>query len=188
MNEQNNYPRVTHIISQILLPPDYFAGRDTRLGEYVHLSIDYLERGVLDEASLDEQIKSYVEQYKIWKKREGFIPLLTEFELSDTVLKLAGRVDLIGRINGQRFLIDIKTGSEDDWHILQLSAYYMMYHEKETKVGNLYLKPFGHKFIIYSPDKLMRAWDLFKSALNVYHYRATKGRTISDGKLTEEID
>lgn len=180
MNQPANYPRVTHIISEILLPENYFSGRDTKKGEYVHLAIDFFEKRVLDEKSLDERLRAYLDQYVLWKMENKVDVLLSEYEITDSVYGITGHIDLLAKIEDERYIIDVKTGNNDDWHIIQLAAYQMIYREP-VKVANLYLKPFGHKFVVYGADDARRAWELFKSALSVFNYKKSK-KGVKDGR------
>lgn len=178
-----SYPRVTEIIRETLLPPDYYKYSDTTLGTYVHLSIQYRDENTLDYNSLDKKLVGYIQAYENWL--DDYKPQIISSEKTfvHSILEYQGTPDkLVSIVNGlsetQFYVVDIKTGQPSRWHKIQLAAYrrLVMNDEEMDKRGfwgiaNLYLSPKTYKFVIYDISDLINADKLFLSALEVYKFR-----------------
>jgi hypothetical protein len=96
-----------------------------QVGTWVHQTIAWYEHGTLDESTLSEGIRPYLESYKLFKKATGFEPILPLIEtpMWSPNWRFSGTPDLPGRI-GDRFVIgDLKTGSKRAGDIVQIAAY-----------------------------------------------------------------
>lgn len=137
-------PSVSTIIND-LLGSDYskidpfYANRGTA----VHKAIELHLHGNLNVDSLDDHVLPY---FKAWCKFEAetnFTVEKSELKVFSKRLWVAGTLDLIGTIAGQRFLLDIKTGSKQKWHALQTAGYCLCLSETddgfEPKRGSIYL-------------------------------------------------
>lgn len=105
---------VTEIIKEaglIYESDPWYMGR----GQAVHAATEYHDRGTLDESTVAEEIRGYLEAWKKYRADTGYTPRLIEQELYHPVYKYCGRIDREGR--------DIKSGSFVKWHLLQGAAY-----------------------------------------------------------------
>ena len=134
-------PSVSTIIND-LLGSDYskidpfYAERGTA----VHKAIELHLQGELDESSLDEHVLPYFNGFKKFQKETGFEVEVTELRIFSRDLWFAGTLDLIGKIDGKKYLLDIKTGQKQKWHSIQTAGYAIGYGEKEIKRGCIYVK------------------------------------------------
>lgn len=110
-----------------------------------------------------------------WLVENKVKPLGYEAEVKDTRLRLIGHFDLLGEIDGDKYLIDYKTSKKiDKTYVLQLAAY--SYLTKKT------LKMDVNKGIILRIDKesgelevvryenLKPFWAIFKAGYSFYRF------------------
>ena len=153
------YPSVTEILS--------FGGsydfsnvsretlrRKAYIGTAVHKACELHDQGTLDESSVAEQIKGYVDAWKSFVKISKFKMTENEVVVVSKAHGYAGRLDSIGKINGLMCLVDIKTSVSISRAVgLQTEAYRLAYEEMTgKKLKNRYcvqLKKDG-KFKIYA--------------------------------------
>jgi hypothetical protein len=121
------------------------AGRGTR----VHMACQYFDEGDLDENTISDEVRPYLEQYKLalaahdiqvdWNEKRRYHP----------VYLYAGSADKGARVAGVPSIIDIKTGKEEAWHFLQLGPYGKLVEAEypHKKYYDLYLKPDGFKLV-----------------------------------------
>jgi hypothetical protein len=98
-------PSVTHILKQEGFCPTfeqidpYYLMR----GSYVHKTTELWEAGTLDEDTLDDQLRPYLESYKSAKRDKGFEILSIEVKKWDNLYRFAGIIDRI--ISGSKSYI-----------------------------------------------------------------------------------
>lgn len=170
--------RVTSIIKEIILPPNYYDGLvDTTKGTYVHQAISYLVNDNLDETSLDKRLVPYIEAFKKFMADNKFKPIVAEKTLESKIYGYQGTPDLIGEMNGDRWVVDIKTGRPEKWHAIQLCAYKKLVNENGNGLGpvdrlaNLYLNNGKYKFIEISYLEQEEGEAIFLSALKIWNFR-----------------
>ena len=93
-------------------------------------------------------------------------------------MPFAGTVDVIWQIDGHE-LIDLKTGSPEPWHRVQVQAYSWLYHRatgiKPKRLGVLYVPHAGDAVPAYMPvTRSPRDWAAFTAALSLLIYRETR--------------
>lgn len=153
----------------------YYDQAATR-GTYVHQALEWLDRGELDETSIDPQLAGYIQAYRRFLLDCHAGPLhLYEQRLCDPILGYAGTVDRVRFIGQQLSVMDIKTGPPAPWHALQLAAYAALVKEPLkaplVRRWGLYLSADGtYRCVPYS-DR--RDWDVFKAALLVAQFKRT---------------
>ena len=134
-------PSVSTIIND-LLGSDYskidpfYAERGTA----VHKAIELHLTGELDESSIDEHVAPYFEAFKKFQRDTGFELEVTELRVFSRELWFAGTLDLIGHIDGKKYLLDIKTGQKQKWHNIQTAGYAIGFGERDIKRGCIYVK------------------------------------------------
>lgn len=65
-------------------------------------------------------------------------PFAVETSLFNELPKYAGTLDLFGKINNERYILDLKTGMQYDSHVIQAGAYWNAL-KKKPKVMFIYL-------------------------------------------------
>ncbi len=100
--------------------------RARKRGRAVHLASEFLDKGILDWSSLDEEIAACTRAYEQFKKDYGFKVQLSEFQVLIVVgaKKCAGRLDRVGLIQGKPYVLDLKTTAQEmaSWR-LQTAGY-----------------------------------------------------------------
>lgn len=90
-------------------------------GRAVHAAINLDEQHLLDEASVHPQVAPRLASWRAWRKAAGLVFERGEFEVVG--VGYVGHPDVVGLINGQRWLLDIKGGAPAPWHRLQTALY-----------------------------------------------------------------
>lgn len=126
-------PNVTRIIAPLYdwthVPPDVLE-RKSVLGRYVHEATEYDDKGRLDEATIADEIRPYLEAWRRFRRETGFIPRLIEHKVYHPNLGYAGTLDRAGIFPTAADavdIIDIKSGDEYDSHGVQVAAYAFAY-------------------------------------------------------------
>lgn len=139
-------------------------------GTAIHLACHYLDNGILDWGTLEDDYVNYIIAWEDFKKDFEF----DKFDLSESKLYsplgFAGTPDKIGN----KTLIDIKTGAKDiKRHIIQMAGYGILAKSNGIKVDKymcVYLHNdgrFEHQVLkITSKEE-----NLFLQGLNILNYR-----------------
>lgn len=147
--------RVVPSVSAILQPltamayghidPDVLI-QAAMLGTAVHACTEYLDEGELDDSTVESSWVPYLNAYKAWK--EVARPEILGVEVRLACAKFGGTIDRIVKIDGQPWIIDLKTTSQIHKHVgVQLAAYAALAEKFTKKTGYrraaLQLKPDG---------------------------------------------
>lgn len=168
-------PSVTEIIKASGLmgwtPDDqYFLDR----GSFVHEAIAMYLKDRLDESSLAEGIKPFVESAILWIQASGYKAEHVELPLYDPILKFCGKPDTVP-------LLDWKNSGKCAWQLVQISAYQYLLKVNDIKASHVpmsvHLSSTGKiaKVQPYTVRELMEGWKVFSSALCVYQWRKHNG-------------
>ena len=126
---------------------------------------------------MKEKVENSFLAYLEWKDQVHFKLIKSELSLVSEEHRFGGTIDIIGEINGQQAIIDIKTSKEiyiD--HRVQVSAYKMLYNESFTDIPitMTYIlklgKTDGGFSYHYLPD-LEKEWQIFLLLLQLEKYR-----------------
>lgn len=123
-------PSVTQIIAPIAaiefanVPPAVLQ-RKREIGTAVHLACEYLDRGELDEASIDPIIAPYITAYRRFLAERAPRWTALEHPRYHKLLGYAGMLDREGWIGDTFYTVDIKTTAAVYPHVgVQLAAYH----------------------------------------------------------------
>ncbi len=92
-------------------------------GRLVHLATAYYDRDELDESTVDEKIRPYLDAYVKFREDTGFIPIHIEHKLFHPSYFYAGKLDRVGSF-GYDLLVDLKSGTKAKVDGLQGAAYW----------------------------------------------------------------
>lgn len=113
--------------------------------------------------------------YYEWKKTNNPEPVLIEAQLSSDVFRFGGTIDLYAVVDGQPYLIDLKTGKAIyPEMICQLAAYTKLLQENNYPVNMTQILRIGRDetegFEVQQKSlvELKPYWNKFKAALDVY--------------------
>ena len=109
-------------------------------GRAVHAAINLDERGKLDEASVHPEVAPRLASWRAWRKAAGLVYERGEFEVRG--VGYVGHPDLVGTIDGRRWLIDVKGGNPAPWHRLQ-TALYALALDESVRRGAVYVTDDG---------------------------------------------
>jgi len=143
-------------------------------GRMIHLATALFDHDELDEDSIDERIKPYLDAYVKFRRETGFEPKEIELPLYHPKYFYAGTIDKIGKLNGSQDLIDLKTGGKAKDDELQLAAYWELCRAnyiKIRRVFDLYLHENGTYNLIppETPPKLLLP--VFLASLTVARWK-----------------
>lgn len=108
-------PSVTQILKPIVdfsdIEPAVLAAAAER-GHRVHLATELDDRGTLDESSVADDIRPYLQAWRDFKRESGAVMLEIERRVFHPELRYAGTLDRVLSLNGREFVADIKSSSQ----------------------------------------------------------------------------
>ena len=165
------YPGVTQILKDCgLIDITWYTQETAMKGTYVHECLKLLDENVpLVMLDIGSDIEGYIDAYLQFKKDTDYKILQIERPYIDKDLRFAGTPDRICAINGADCILDIKTGTKQEWHGLQLSGYKFLLGEGSFLLRALYLNNNGKYKLESYKDLEYR--NIFISALSIYHWK-----------------
>lgn len=155
-------PSVTQILTaEGIIDGQWYTEDGRRRGGHVHLALRYLDEGRLDEDSVTDEVRPYLEAWGRFLSETGFICLQIERPFVCEALGYAGTPDRVGWMDGGKILsvIDIKTGSPEPWHALQTAAYAVGIGKRMAKRWSVYLRNDGnYRLVQYQDIDDINAW------------------------------
>jgi len=167
------YSSVTQVIGEAGLYGDsarWFDDYSANRGRIVHKLIELYYKGTLDETSIDPALKGYFDAYLKFADETEFFPGYVEEVFYHVETKIAGKPDLIGNINSNSAILDIKTGSPNPATAIQLAGYEYIYKsDKPCQRFAVHLKEDGKYSLIQYRDRRDR--DVFIAAVTLHNWR-----------------
>lgn len=137
-------------------------------GTHVHQACDLLNRGVLDEESLDPQLVPYVNGWKRCLSETGMVVTHSEEKVYNPKMRYAGTLDSRANWKGTTWVIDLKSGAVPRSVGPQLEAYrHACSGDMPRRRLCVQLKPNDYKLIACND---LNDFSLFTSALNIWHF------------------
>jgi len=165
-------PGVTIILQAAGLYDDSFFTEESRnRGKYVHRACLYYLQNDLDEDTIPDEYRGYIEAFKRFMAESDCKPHigLCEIPWFSEIWRFAGTPDMPCILNGKESLLDIKSGVESLTTGVQLAAYSMLYDVPMVNRYGLYLKAGGkYKLTPYTDRNDIK---IFNAALTLYHWR-----------------
>lgn len=94
-------------------------------GTAIHDAILYDHEGTLDEDALDPVVKPYLAQFRKFMAISGAKIISAEQIVYDKYRNYAGKFDLLVKLNGSLWLIDMKANTKPKHVVAQLGLYHM---------------------------------------------------------------
>lgn len=174
-------------VTQVLSPLSSFDGvpsavleakRD--LGQRVHLACQLDDEDDLDEASIEPDVRLYLEGYRLFRAESGARVVLNEARVYHPTYRYAGTLDRVLRIGDEHWLVDLKTsfvtpraaGPQTAAYLTALTT--MLGIVRPTRRAALRLRADG----TYRLDPLDRPddWSVFLACLTLNRFKeATSG-------------
>lgn len=165
-------PGVTSILQALHnfngVPADVLEAAQDR-GTAVHLCCEYLDKGVLDEGSIDPAIAGYVDAWRLFTAEMRPQWTHIEQQVYHPVMRYAGTVDRVGVLNGKEYVLDIKTSiaSHPVWG-LQTAAYANAMDKKCALRATVQLRSDGTYRLIEWSDA--SDWPTFVSLITINNF------------------
>lgn len=170
-------PRVTDILKEAgLIDTTWFTDHAREKGTAVHLACQYDDEGTLDEASLDSEVRPYLESYRLYKQQahtKGFgwneQPLIHRINL------YRGTPDRVV-FGSYPEVWDLKSGTPLPWHPIQLAAYAnLTVNPYSCRRFGLYLQSDGTmaRAKEYPITELVHDLSVFMSCLTIHNWKLT---------------
>lgn len=144
-------------------------------GTAVHACTELLDLNELDESSVEPEWRPYVDAYLKWKDTAHPDVLHIEDRLACS--KYAGTLDRIVRINGELWVIDLKTTSSIHPHVgVQLAAYAALaekFYGGTYRRAALQLREDG-SFKVFEFASI-KDETCFNALLGIYHWTISNG-------------
>lgn len=105
-------PSVTAILAPLVNfagIPEHVLEAKRRLGQDVHFACQLDDEDDLDESTVEDSVAPYLAGYRRFRADTGATVLVNEQRVADPVLMYAGTLDRVMRINGAKWLVDLKT-------------------------------------------------------------------------------
>jgi hypothetical protein len=169
-------PSVTQILASVdrdlwRVPPGVLEAA-AALGTAVHKATELDDLADLDEESLAPQIAPYLAAWRRFRAETGFAPVAIEERLHNAMYGYCGTLDRVGHLDGQRALLDIKSGMQWPSHGPQTAAYQDAYERQSGKKIDLrlvvYLRDDGTYRMVAQRDK--SDWSVFLAALTIHKF------------------
>ena len=117
-------PSVTEILKdEGFIDSTWFDDWSCTRGTYVHRAIELYNSGELLESDLDERLVPYLDAWRRFKKDVQIQIIASEKIVYSPIFQYAGRLDILCEINGEKSIIDLKSGVVDSATALQLAGY-----------------------------------------------------------------
>ena len=141
-------------------------------GDFVHKLTALDDKGILDVATIDPSLAPFLDAWRKFRRETWFLPGMVEERLFHPVYRYAGTLDRVGLLDGERVLLDIKTGPILDGAALQTAAYAACLPVPMDKRMGVRLKDNG----TYSVETFEDEHDeeIFLAALALYKWRRRK--------------
>lgn len=175
--------RVTHAIQLAgLIDSSWFTPEATARGTAVHEATALDDAGDLDEASVHEAVRPYLESWRKFRQECGLSCLAIELPVRHVpfdfetkgIDRIMGREMIAGSF--RPIIIDLKTcAAPSAWHPIQTAAYHMAYtwQAKEPGIverGMVYLQADGSagKLVMHKDRRDLEVW---KAVLTVAKFK-----------------
>ena len=168
-------PGVTSILQAAGLYDDSFFTEESRnRGKYVHKACLYHLQNDLNENTIPDEYRGYIEAFKRFMDESDCKPHLDRCEvpLFHTKECWAGTPDICGTLNNISMVLDIKTGQQNKTASYQLAAYQILLAVNGYEAINrfaLYLKSNGRYNLIQHKDRHDK--NIFHAALTIFNAR-----------------
>lgn len=168
-------PSVTEILREAgVIRTEYSSPQAMEKGKIIHEILEFMDKGVLLLESVDQRLKGYVGSYEKYKQESKIEILIKNIEgrIYDEEYEFAGTPDRLAVLNKELCIIDIKTGTQEPWHALQLAAYELALKEPVRRFG-IYLREDGTYKVKEYTEKTDK--NVFIGMLNSYKWKIRNG-------------
>jgi hypothetical protein len=136
-------PSVTQILDAAGMSPDlshlpvFYRER----GRAIHRAMALHLHGTLDESTLDERIRPFVEHGKAWLQLVEAVPVVVEHRWCHQILEYGGTLDLFCRSKLGPLLVDWKSTFYDESYAVQVAGGYQPLLIEAAEQGAVNVEP-----------------------------------------------
>lgn len=171
-DEHGRYWAVSSVIEVVTGKKGYGSEQDKQRGTDVHLIFSLAvghHAGLCDAPDVPEEYAGYYRGILAWIEKAKPRPSSLERTMKHKVYPYAGTADFIGSIAEDFGVLDLKTGTPERWHSIQLHAYQKML-DRAAKMWILYVSSDGDfKQVPIKPSA--RDWAVFTCGLSILAWR-----------------
>lgn len=174
-------PSVSQVIAPLYagvfeaIKPDVLE-RKRQLGTAVHKACELDDKGDLDEDSLTPELRPYLDAWRTFRATHKVEVIENEKQLGHSGLRFAGTIDRILRIDGEKWLIDLKTTAMLYPPVkVQLAGYSLLYGEPTIRRAAMKLKDDG-RFVLDESDDPADDNRCFMGLLALHHWKARNAK------------
>lgn len=165
-------PSVTKILKPLqdfgAIPPAVLAAK-ADLGTRVHLATELDDAGTLDEATITDDVRPYLEAWRQFKRVNDPMVVMSEQRVYHP-LGYAGTLDRVLFLRDEEWLVDLKTSAEVPLSAgPQTAAYAHALGQPDIKRAALLLRPDGTYH--WAPLNNPTDWAAFQSCLVIHRYK-----------------
>ena len=181
--KKREIPGVSYILDVMGKKGKYYAKDSTfykTRGSFAHTAIALDVAGELEESSVDQEIRGYLEAWRKFRREWHVVVMESERPVYCEELDYCGRLDLVLVVDGivLPVLTDAKSGSPAPWHELQVAAYAYAHAGLQYRSflgAPLYLRQKGtYSFKPMEPLKMDRKVEEWRDLVREFHERETK--------------
>jgi hypothetical protein len=189
-------PHITNVLADLGLSKSFEGVTDIEWfamrGKAIHAACKLINEGTLDESTVSDEIRAYVEAYKSWLHDSSFSPRHSELPLYSTLHDFCGTLDLVGALPGiGNIIIDIKSSFSIDPAVeIQVGAQSILWNENNQ--GNAISKRY---VLQLKKDGTYRFKDLshvneflFLDALRIWKWKMSHKRPKRLNDSVQKID
>lgn len=178
-------PSVTQVLKGVGIidfsnVPAYLLDKACKFGIAAHKATELFDLKTLDEATLDINLKPYLDGWIKFIQDTGFVFETIEKQLYSSIYRFAGTPDRVGRIDGILTIPDVKTGFEvSPANGIQLGGYEILVKEnqkKKEKIRRLSVLLTDEGSYKTQEYKDKNDLNVFLAALSVYNWRLKNGK------------
>lgn len=152
-------------------------------GKAAHKAVELYSKKSLDESTVDETIAPYLNAYKKFEKDTGYVSKVAELLVWHPQRRYATQIDNIGHLDKNLILLEIKTGSFQPWHKLQVAGQRAcLVDEMKTKKDFVLELKDNETYTLHKVAHEVTEELLFFSLVNLYYWRKNNNYLKGDKK------
>jgi hypothetical protein len=141
----------------------------------VHWLTHCIDEGTTDSSEVELIYTGYLKAYEKFLHDHTVRYEITEMPMVNLQYMFGGTPDRIGTLDGEKMILDIKSGYPSDDHALQLAGYWILVGEYGRRRIILYVRSDGTYTLQYKDAEQYNEYPaLFLTALFCYHEKQGK--------------
>lgn len=152
-----------HLVDNSFIAPHYAED-----GTEIHTMTELMDKGLYDASLCVDRVHAAMVGYEQFLLEHDVVWELTEQKVFHNELFYAGTLDRLGTVDGNPFLVDIKSGQKYRWHVVQVAAYLMSGVANGGGAADLYLGSCEFKWHEWTEEELTKGAYIFQIIVDLY--------------------